>query len=440
MSGASTLLPLPAALAAVLATAHFWRAGQHALSALCLVLALLSWTRGAWVRRILLLVLPLLAARWIWVTGQFVQLRQFMDQPWHRLAAILLGVALFTALAALPLLGRKGRVRYSAGMGATDAQTGALGFTLAILGPLYAFMPHFFVLERLLPGWGLLQVFLPGLWAAWVAGKLGDTCAAPKIRLLVWRLFSVVFFSQLLLGLTFESRFLLSGQLHLPVPGLIAAAPIYRGGGWFMLILFGVSVLLAGAAWCSHLCYFGVWDATAAAKRKQPAQAAPAWLPRLRLAILGLTLLTPLFLRRGGAPLEAALACGLLLGLALIPCALFFSRRLGYSVYCQGLCPLGQLASWLGRLAPWRVRRTRSCTGCLACVRACRQGAMTRQSLATGAAGPACTLCRDCLAVCRENALSLCCWTRKWHGAAVESAFIAVLAGLHAVFLALARV
>ena len=38
-------------------------------------------------------LLPLLAARWIWTAGQFVQLRQFMEQPWHRLAAILLGVA-----------------------------------------------------------------------------------------------------------------------------------------------------------------------------------------------------------------------------------------------------------------------------------------------------------------------------------------------------------
>lgn len=98
MTGASHLLPVPAALALLLAGAHFWRAGYPALSVFCGLLALLSWTRGAWVRQVLLLVLPLLAARWIWSAGQFVQLRQFMDQPWHRLAAILLGVALFTAL------------------------------------------------------------------------------------------------------------------------------------------------------------------------------------------------------------------------------------------------------------------------------------------------------------------------------------------------------
>ena len=77
-----------------------------------------------------------------------------------------------------------------------------------------------------------------------------------------------------------------------------------------MLILFGVAVLLAGAAWCSQLCYFGVWDAgTAARGRVRPV---PAWLPRLRPVVLALTLLTPVLLRLAGAPLGVALACGLL--------------------------------------------------------------------------------------------------------------------------------
>ena len=111
MTASARLCPLPAALALLLAGAHFWRAGLPALTLGCVLLALLAWTRGAWVRRVLLLVLPLLAARWIWTTSQFVQVRQFMDQPWHRLAAILLGVALFTALAVLPLLSERARAR-----------------------------------------------------------------------------------------------------------------------------------------------------------------------------------------------------------------------------------------------------------------------------------------------------------------------------------------
>ena len=104
MRGASRLIPLPSFLALLPAGAHFWRSGQPGLAAACLALALLAWGRAAWVRLLLLLVLPLLAARWIWAAAQFVQMRMFMGEPWHRLAVILLSVALLTALAALPLL------------------------------------------------------------------------------------------------------------------------------------------------------------------------------------------------------------------------------------------------------------------------------------------------------------------------------------------------
>lgn len=411
MTASARLCPLPAALALLLAGAHFWRAGLPALTLGCVLLALLTWTRGAWVRRVLLLVLPLLAARWIWTASQFVQIRQFMDQPWHRLAAILLGVALFTALAALPLLSERARARYARREGSAGAQLAALGLATGILA---------------------------GLWAAWVAGCLADRHTAVTARLWTWRLFSLVFFGQLLLGLTLDGRFLLSGNLHLPVPGVILAAPLYRGGGYFMLILFGVAVLLAGAAWCSQLCYFGVWDAgTAARGRVRPV---PAWLPRLRLALLGLTLLAPVLLRLAGAPLGVALACGLLPGLLLPFCAVLFSRKLGFGTYCLGVCPLGLVASVLGRLSPWRVRRTSACNRCGACARACRYGAMTPERLDQDTPGSACALCRDCLAACRRNALSLGLYGTKKHGPAVESAFIALLASLHAVFLALARV
>ena len=113
MGGASRLVPLPSFLALALAGAHFWRAGWPSLAAGCGLMAVLVWTRLAWVRQFLLLALPVLAARWIWTTGQFVQIRQMLEQPWQRLAVILLSVALFTVLAALLLLGRKARRRYS---------------------------------------------------------------------------------------------------------------------------------------------------------------------------------------------------------------------------------------------------------------------------------------------------------------------------------------
>ena len=104
MSGASRLIPLPSFMAVILAGAHFWRAGQPGLAATCLLLGALAWSRAAWVRLALLLALPLLSASWIWSAGQFVQMRMLMGEPWRRLACILLGTALFTALAAWPLL------------------------------------------------------------------------------------------------------------------------------------------------------------------------------------------------------------------------------------------------------------------------------------------------------------------------------------------------
>ena len=88
-------------------------------------------------------------------------------------------------------------------------------------------------------------------------------------------------------------------------------------------------------------------------------------------------------LRLDGAPVEAALTCGLLLGLLALPASLLVSRKAGYAAYCRGLCPLGLLAKWLGRLAPWRVRRTGSCRRCMACVRVCRQDAMSDPATTT---------------------------------------------------------
>ncbi len=462
MRGASRLIPLPSFLALLPAGAHFWRSGQPGLAAACLALALLAWGRAAWVRLLLLLVLPLLAARWTWAAAQFVQMRMFMGEPWHRLAVILLSVALLTALAALPLLRESARQRYHKGDTSARTQLAALFLCLALLLPVWLMKPQLLVVERFFPQWGSLQLALASIWAACAAGWLSGK-KVPQVRMRLWRLFSLVFFAQLVLGLALESRFLLSGQLHLPVPGLIAAAPIYRGGGWFMLGLFGFSTLIAGAAWCSHLCYFGVWDASAAKscaggphglsaiKNSGSANTdsgnvappvprrAPRWLPYLRLAMLGLTLAVPLLLRLSGAPLEAALACGLLLGLLAVPASLLVSRKAGYAAYCRGLCPLGLLAKWIGRIAPWRVRRTGSCRRCMACVRICRQDAMG-DPMTTSGPNADCNLCRDCIAVCPQKALSITCYgmhgTQAWAGPTL----IALLAALHAAFLAMARI
>ena len=135
-----------------------------------------------------------------------------------------------------------------------------------------------------------------------------------------------------------------------------------------------------------------------------------------------------------------AVLAGVLLGLLLVPCALLFSRARGYAAYCRGICPLGLLAQWLGRAAPWRVRRVGDCCDCMACVRACRQDAMNEAALEKGIAANTCHLCRDCIHVCPKGALALT-WlgktgSRNWAG----TVFLALLAGLHAAFLFMARI
>ncbi len=45
---------------------------------------------------------------------------------------------------------------------------------------------------------------------------------------------------------------------------MILSDPIFRGEISFMTVLFLSTVILSGPTWCSHLCYFGAIDGTAA--------------------------------------------------------------------------------------------------------------------------------------------------------------------------------
>ncbi|GMU67039.1 MAG: hypothetical protein AMXMBFR36_33130 [Acidobacteriota bacterium] len=97
---------LPAALAALLLGAHFYRARQLVLVAAALaVLALVFVARRRAVRAA---QLGLLAGAFEWLRSllSFAELRAAAGAPWTRLAWILGGVAAFTALAALLLEGR----------------------------------------------------------------------------------------------------------------------------------------------------------------------------------------------------------------------------------------------------------------------------------------------------------------------------------------------
>ena len=99
-------------VAAMLLGAHFLRAGDLVMVALCLAAPLLFLWRRRWSLMLLQLLAYGAAATWIAVAVQLVQLRQQLGQPWTAAVIILGSVALFTLLAGLLLNSRAIRQRY----------------------------------------------------------------------------------------------------------------------------------------------------------------------------------------------------------------------------------------------------------------------------------------------------------------------------------------
>lgn len=91
--------------------------------------------------------------------------------------------------------------------------------------------------ERLFPYGGWIQVILAMLYGGWLCYKMQDRQERPKWRKRAWLLFSIVFFGQLALGIFADPIFLMTGKLHLPIPAVILAGPLYRFEGLFMPIL-----------------------------------------------------------------------------------------------------------------------------------------------------------------------------------------------------------
>ena len=114
--------------------------------------------------------------------------------------------------------------------------------------------------ERFIKGGGWAEILLISLYGAFVIYKMQDPVNVPKWRKITWTIFSIVFFTQLIIGLSGFEKFLMTGKLHLPIPMMIIGGPIYRGQLSVMTILFLSTVILTGPAWCSQLCYFGAFD------------------------------------------------------------------------------------------------------------------------------------------------------------------------------------
>jgi ferredoxin len=438
LTAASFLLAVPPLLSLALLSAHNLRFGRPGLVLFWASLAGLYLTRQGWARKVLMLSLAAGCLVWAQAGTELVSFRLAMGSDWLRLAMIM-GAVFFTTFFSIVMLGSRS-ARGWFNKGEKEAGPAAASFVLStaalgLLNQLHGLKP--LLLERYLPGYGWMEVLILALYAATVTRAMLDVNAAPRTRSRIWSLFSLLFFAQLIFGLLGAERMLMTGTLHLPVPALILAGPLYRGEGFLMLAIFLGSIALAGPAWCSHLCYIGAWD-DCLSRNAGTIRPLPSWAPGLRWAILILSLAVALSLRILEVPVGVALTIAVIFGMAGLLIMAFASARTGTMVHCTLYCPVGLAAKLLGRLSPWRIRMGAGCTSCGRCTTACRYNALTPKDIESGRPGLSCSLCGDCVSACPHKVLSY-----RFPGLSAvraRTAFIVLIVTLHALFLGVARI
>ena len=197
-----------------------------------------------------------------------------------------------------------------------------LAFTLLAFVQLKIERPMILA-ERFFPGAGWIEIFIISCYGAFVVFKMQDPKNVPYWRKLTWTVFSVVFFSQLLIGLSGYEKFLMTGKLHLPIPMMILGGPIYRGQLSVMTILFLSTVILTGPAWCSQLCYFGAFDNLFAGGKTS--KEILRYKGAIKSTILILVISMALILRFMNVPVLTATLIAVIFGLSGISVMIFFS-------------------------------------------------------------------------------------------------------------------
>ncbi len=428
----------PVILSCLLMSAHFSRADITGLAITWLILPFLLFIKRHWVARVFQMLMITASIIWIETTIRLVHMRQSMNESWTRLAIILGTVAFFSLLSALVFENKQLKDRYKKKDKSDIAIAASFLATIGLLVivQIKVSMPML-ILGRFFPTFGWLQALALAVYAGLITEKMLDPLKSAKWRYRIWFLFSVVFFSQLIVGLLGVDQFLMTGELHLPVPAMILAGPLYRAEGFFMPILFLATVLLAGPAWCSHLCYVGAWDNLAANMKKQP-QSLPKWRHPVRVGILVLIIFVSILLRLIGVPTFSATLIGAAFGIIGVGIMIFFSRKKGAMVHCITYCPIGIIANWIGKINPFRIRIDQACTECGACTKVCRYDALNSSDIKKRKPGLTCTLCGDCIKSCHGNWINYRFFRMKPEHA--RSMFIVLVVSLHAVFLGLARI
>jgi ferredoxin-type protein NapH len=290
--------------------------------------------------------------------------------------------------------------------------------------------------ERFLKGAGWPEILLICTYGAFVAYRMQDPLNVPKWRKITWTIFSIVFFSQLITGLTLNEKFLMTGKLHLPIPMMILAGPIYRGQLSVMTILFLSTVILTGPAWCSQFCYFGAFDNLASTGRttRDPLKNKAA----IKTTILFLVISTALILRWLDVPLLISTIAAAAFGIAGIAIMIFFSRRRKKMVHCVMYCPIGTVVNVFKHINPFRMYIDQSCTLCMNCTRFCKYDALNPQDIRNLKPSVTCTLCGDCLAGCHHNSIKY--KFLKLDPVRARNLYLILTISFHAACIAIARI
>lgn len=291
--------------------------------------------------------------------------------------------------------------------------------------------------ERFFKGGGWFEIGIIGLYGAIVAYHMQSPQKVHQWRKYTWFAFSVVFFSQLILGLSGFEKFLMTGKLHLPIPMMILGGPIYRGHPSVMTILFLSTVILSGPAWCSHLCYFGAIDSLSAGGKTSRTPMRNKWA--LKFTVLILVVASAITLRWMKVPVLTATLIAAGFGLVGLGIILLISRKEGRMVHCTAYCPIGTIVNLTRFVNPFRMSiDDSSCTDCMACTRHCKYDALNRSDIQKRKPGLSCTLCGDCVSSCHSNSIKY--RFLKLSPEAARRLYLFITISLHATTMALARI
>jgi len=290
--------------------------------------------------------------------------------------------------------------------------------------------------ERFIEGAGWIEILMISIYGAFVASKMQDPMNVPKWRKITWTIFSIVFFTQLIIGLSGFEKFLMTGKLHLPIPMMIIGGPIYRAQLSVMTILFLSTVILTGPAWCSHLCYFGAFDNLASGGKtsKEILKHKGA----IKSTILILVIAMAIILRWLNVSMLLATIIAVAFGLTGITIMILISVKRKKMVHCVMYCPVGTVVNIFKYVNPFRMYIDKSCTLCMHCTKFCKYDALNPVDIRNSKPSMTCTLCGDCLAGCHHNSIKYKFLNMKPENA--RNLYLILTISLHAACIALARI